>query len=308
MALNEHVEHTTTRMRWLGTLVLLCTAMLWSLNGPLIKLLSQAGEGFTGVSGVTIACYRSLFGGVIFLPLALRRWKTLRHAAVGWPIGSVLAFTLMTACFVIATTQTAAANAIVLQYTSPIWVFLASPLLLHERPQLREGFVLVLVMAGVAIIFFGHATSDVPSLLLGLASGCGYGLLTVALRGLRRVDPSTVVALNFLGSGLLLTPAVAIWATFHLTGHQFLLVLLLSVPQFALPYLMFSWALRHVEAHRAALIVLLEVVMNPLLTYVIVGEPVPVPTLIGGPVILVSVITWVLLTWRASVGSVKRET
>ena len=290
-------------MRWLGILTLLCTATLWSLNGPLIKLLNRSGADFTGVPGVTIACYRSLFGGVIFLPFAIRRWRTLatsstRATTIAWPIGSVLTFTLMTSCFVIATTQTAAANAIVLQYTSPIWVFVLSPLLLGERPRLRDGLVLLLALAGVAIIFFGHAPTHTSALLIGLVSGLGYGSLTVALRGLRRADPSTVVALNFLGSGLLLVPAVAIWATFRLNGHQFLLVLVLSVVQFALPYLMFSWALKHVEAHRAALIVLLETVLNPLWTYVLVGESVPRPTLFGGPLILVSVVGWMLVTWR----------
>lgn len=294
MATPTNEIHTGTRMSWWAIVLLIVCAALWSLNGPLIKLLTQAG-----VPGVTTACYRSLFGGVIFLPLALRGRSTLRRVAIGWPIGSVLAFTLMTACFVIATTQTAAANAIILQYTSPIWVFLLSPLLLHERLRLSDGLVLALAMGGVAIIFCGHATTEAPALLVGLASGLGYGSLTVALRGLRRVDPSTVVALNFLGSGLLLLPAVAIWGTFWLNGYQFVLMLILSLVQMAIPYLLFSWALQRVEAHRAALIVLLETVLNPVLTYLVVGERVPTATLIGGPLILVSVVGWMLLTWRS---------
>jgi DME family drug/metabolite transporter len=289
----ENAARTALRRSWFGVLALIGCATLWSLNGPLIKLLDRAE-----VPGITIACYRSLLGGLVFLPIAARRWRTLRLVSIGWPIGSVLTFTLMTSCFVIATTQTAAANAIILQYTSPIWVFLLSPVLLRERFRLSDGLVLVLAMTGVAIIFLGHATGDVPALSIGLASGLGYGSLTVALRGLRRADPSTVVALNFVGSGLLLLPPVAIWGIFLLNGYQFVLVLVLSVVQMAIPYLLFSWALQRVEAHRAALIVLLETVLNPLWTYLIVHEPVPEPTLIGGPLILLSVISWLLLTWR----------
>ena len=281
------------RRFWLGVLALVGCATLWSLNGPLIKLLTQAGVPF-----VTTACYRSLLGGVLFLPLALRRFRTLQNVPIAWPVGSVLAFTLMTACFVAATAKTAAANAIILQYTSPIWVFLLSPLLLRERLRAGDGLVLALAMTGVAIIFFGHATTEVPALIVGLASGLGYGSLTVALRGLRRVDPGTVVALNFVGSGLLLVPAVAVWGVFALNGYQFTLMLLLSVVQMAIPYLLFSWALQYVEAHRAALIVLLETVLNPLWTYLIVKEAVPAATLVGGPLILLSVVGWTLLTWR----------
>ncbi|MBU0617508.1 MAG: EamA family transporter, partial [Planctomycetes bacterium] len=60
--------HTASRASWFGILALVICAALWSLNGPLIKLLVE-----TDAPGVTIACYRSLFGGAVFLPLALRR-------------------------------------------------------------------------------------------------------------------------------------------------------------------------------------------------------------------------------------------
>jgi DME family drug/metabolite transporter len=300
--------------------VLVITALLWSLNGPLIKLLHDQSRDrlpFTsrsdvkgggavlaspphaaGVAGVTIAFYRSFIGGIVFLPAALRHRRELRRVHWGWPVGSVLTFTLMTACFVIATTETAAANAIILQYTSPIWVFALSPLVLNERPRLLEGLWLLLAMAGVGVILAGQWQTDLRGLLIALGSGLGYGSLTVALRGLRPVRPSVVVALNFIGSGLLLLPAALVAATLLLTGRQWLLMLLLGIVQFSVPYALFSWALQRVHAHQAALIVLLEAIMNPLLTWVIVGEPVPSPTLLGGPLILLSIAGWMAATWH----------
>ncbi len=281
------------RRSWLGIAALVACAALWSLNGPLIKLLHEAGA-----TGISIAFYRSLFGVLIFVPLGWRGWGGLRTVRIGWPVGSVLAFTVMTLAFVVATTRTAAANAIILQYTSPVWVFLLSPLLLGERPHRTDALMLLLAMAGVGIIFLGHRTGDVPALVIGLVAGLGYGALTVALRGLRKVSPSTVVALNTVGSAALLVPVVLLWATFALTRHQLMLLVLLSVVQFALPYLLFSWALQIVEAPRAALIVLLEAVLNPLQTYLIVGERVPTATLAGGPLILLGVAGGLWLQWR----------
>ena len=81
--------------------------------------------------------------------------------------------------------------------------------------QIPGGFGGTIV--GVGIIFFGHPTRELPALCIGLASGLGYGSLTVMLRGLRTVDPGTVVAMNFLGSGLLLIPGVLLWASFVMT-------------------------------------------------------------------------------------------
>jgi drug/metabolite transporter (DMT)-like permease len=275
---------------WPGLIALVVCASMWSLSGPLIKMLHA-----DGVSGWSIAFYRSIIGGVILIPFALRRVRTLRAVSPVWPAASVALFTLMTATFVIATTRTASANAVILQYTSPIWVLLLSPLLLGERPRAREGLVLLIAMAGVAVIFFGHTSADTPALLIALTSGFAYGALTVTLRGLRRVDPLVVTSMNCAGSGLILGAAIAISGTFVLSGKQWILVTVLSLVQFCIPYVIFAWALGRVEAHRAAIVVLLEPVLNPLWTYLVVGEPVPGPTRVGGPMILAGVLAWMLL-------------
>lgn len=273
--------------------MLLACAGLWSLNGPLIKLLDQAA-----VPGITIACYRSLLGGIVFLPFALRRLHTVRRVHPGWPIASMLMFTIMTASFVIANTLTEAANAIILQYTSPIWVFLLAPLLLGERPGRSEGLVLLIAMAGVAVIFMGNPTTSLPGLGVALISGFGYGTLTITLRGLRAVTPTVVAGCNALGSGLLLALPVFIWGRFSLSGYEWFLMLLLALVQFTFPYVLFSWALQYVEAHRAALILLLETVLNPIWTFFFVGEVPPLATLAGGPLILVGVAGWLVLGWQ----------
>jgi DME family drug/metabolite transporter len=283
------------RFRWLGTPTLIVCAALWSLNGPLIKLLSQ-----TGVPGVTTACYRSLIGGLVFLPLALGRRGTLRTVGPIWPIATIVTFTVMTASFVIANTMTAAASVIILQYTSPIWVFLLSPLILRERPARADGLALLVSMAGVGVIFSGSAGTSALGLLVALTSGAGYGTLTVLLRRLRSVSPTVVAGLNAFGSGLLLVVPVAAWGRFELTAHQWGLMLLLALVQFTFPYLLFSWALQRVEAHRAALILLLETVLNPIWTYLVVGEVPPVATLIGGPLVLAGVLVSLALAWRRS--------
>jgi DME family drug/metabolite transporter len=279
--------------RSLAAAALICCACLWSLNGPLIKLLYAEA-----VSGWTIACYRSLIGGLLFLPWAWPRRGSLAAAGCFWPVFSVLAFTFMTASFCIATTMTAASSAIILQYTSPIWVFLLSPLLLHEKPGAAEGLVLLVAMTGVGIIFAGQHQTDAAGLAVALCSGLGYGALTVALRGLRAVNPLVVAALNALSSGVLLLLPVALWGGFGLAPRAWLLVFVLSLVQFTLPYVLFSWALQRIEAHKAALIVLLETVLNPVWTFLLVGERVPLPTLRGGPLILVGVAGWLLLSWH----------
>ena len=173
---------------YLAVAALILCATLWSFSGPLIKLLSGAGGHISPTSGIAIAFYRSLIGGLFFLPLAWSNRRSMGNVQRRWLVGSVASFTLMTGFFVIATTQTAAANAIVLQNTSAIWVFLLSPILLHERPSLTEGAVLLLAMTGVIIVFTGNGATDMSGLVIAMISGLGYGVLTVVLRALRPVD------------------------------------------------------------------------------------------------------------------------
>lgn len=282
---------------WAGIAALVACAALWSLNGPLIKLVNESGEGLPGIA---IAAYRSVLGGLVFLPLAFPRRQSLRNASLPWLIGSVGCFTLMTGAFVIANTMTTASNAIVLQYTAPIWVVALSPLLLAERPRWSESAALLVCMAGVAVIFAWQPRGDLAGLLVALTSGFGYGTLIVALRGLRRVDPVVVVTMNCVGSGLILLIAVGLTVGFAISARQLVLVLVLGVVQFALPYLLFSWALQRVEAYRASLITLLEMILNPVLTMLIVGERVPAATLVGGPLVLLGVALWLTLTWHGA--------
>jgi drug/metabolite transporter (DMT)-like permease len=289
---------TAVQHPWLAVAALIATVTLWSLGGAMIKLLTGVGGHVEGTSGAAIAFSRSMIGGLVLLPMAWRRRDTLRHGSRVWMAACVVAFTIMTICFVVATTRTAAANAIILQNTSAVWVFLLSALFLHERPTLGESAALLLAMGGVAIILFGNGSADISGLLIALVSGWGYGTLTVMIRGLRRVDSMVVVCINCLGSALLLSPML-IWSGGLPRGAGTIgLLIVLSVVQFAGPYVLFSWALKHIQAHRAALILLLETVLNPVLTYLIVNESVPRATLRGGPLIILGVGVSILIAKR----------
>ena len=277
-----------------GTLLILITAVMWSFNGPLIKLLGQAGAG-----AWTIAFYRSLIAGAALTPFALRRIGALRFDR--WLVACVFIYAAMTVTFILATTLTEAANAIALQYTAPIFVFALSPLILRERSPRRDWIVLVVALAGVGVIFAGQGgTPHLPGLLLGIASGMFFGLLTLILRRVRHIDPLLVTWVNNLGSAAILLPAAAAVSTIALDGGQLGLLVVLGVFQFGIPYLLYTSALRHVPAYRAVLLTLIEPVLNPTWTLLIVGEVPTSSTLEGGALIVAAVALQVVLALRRS--------
>ena len=265
-----------------GTLLLVSAAALWSINGLLIKWLYDGG-----MSGLSIAGIRSLVAAVFLLPFALRRWRPI--AEPGWTAATVLMFTGMCATFVVATTLTTAANAIILQYTAPAWVFLLSPWIVRERAEPAQWLAFAVSMAAVALIFGAQYTADSVGLLVGIASGVVFGTQVVFFRRVRDLDPVVLAFLSCAGSALLLTPIALAVSGWQVTLHTGLLVTLAGVVQFGLPYVLYAAGVRHASAQRAVLIIMLEPVLNPIWVFLVIGERPHWSTIIGGGLIVLSV-------------------
>jgi DME family drug/metabolite transporter len=303
---NHRHDEPNQKPYYAGLALVFLAALLWSLNGALIKLVNREGQG---PDAVTIAFYRSLFAGLFLLPLVRGRYRTLRPppgAASRLPIRSsvlvcVLFFTLMTVFFVAANVMTEAANAIILQYTSTFWVFGLSPLILRERPGKRAVAILILAMAGIGIIFAGNLLeaenmrADLLSLIIALASGLFYGLLTMMIRQTRESDSAAVTVMNNLGSALLILPFAFLLGDLLVSARSLGYLVFMGVVQFGVPYYLFTLGLARIPAYQGALITLAEPVLVPVWTYLAVGEKVPVPTASGGAVIMLALVLFVLV-------------
>lgn len=288
-----------------GLLLLFAAATLWSLNGALIKLVYRDGAG---PHPVVIAFYRSFFAGLVLLPLAKGKFRSLRSTAGSRshfginPAATccVVFFTLMTVSFVVANTKTEAANAIILQYTSTFWVFGLSPWFLKESPRSSDKRILALAIVGIGIIFLGNAATDLVGLVIALGSGLFFALLTLMIRRMRHADSAAVTVFNNLGSALLIFPFLFWFGGLSVSPREGVLLVIMGIVQFGIPYYLYSLGLVRVPAYQAALIITIEPVLVPLWTFLAVGEQVPVWTAVGGSFILVALVIFV---WRARRGT-----
>src|SRR5574341_1806239 len=110
-----------------GRWVIVLAGLLWNLAGVFIKSLE--------LHPLTIVFYRSLFASLFFLLFVKAQSWTLSVPL----LVSVASYSAAISFFVWANKLTTAANAIVLQYTAPIFVFLFVRLLFREpisRPNL----------------------------------------------------------------------------------------------------------------------------------------------------------------------------
>lgn len=259
--------------------MLIAAAVLWSLNGLFIKSLVAAGAG-----GWAIAGYRSLFACLFLTPFVLKRRRSIEHR--WWVLAMVLTFTAMCATFVNSMARTTAANAIVLQYTAPVWVFLLSPWITRERAGRGQIASLAFSLIGVAVIFGWQFDLENEGLVLGLASGVVFGLLTVLLRRVRGVNPLVLVWLSCGGSGMVLLAVSFATETTEITGPLIGRLAVMGLVQFALPYVLYSAGLSRVSAQQGSLLILLEPILSPLWVWLAIGEVPHVSTVVGGAFII----------------------
>jgi len=260
-----------------GRIFILLAGLLWSLAGIFIKSLE--------LPAVVIVFYRSLFASLFFLLfLRKRRWKISFHLFI-----SVTSFTAAISCFVFSNKLTTAANAIVLQYTAPIFVFLFIRLLFREPITRGNLTTLLLSMLGVAIIFTGTSgAQDLWGVSVAVLSGFLFAIYMMNLRFLAGYDPLVLTFINNLVCSIALLPFVVSHSTPF--GGQLLALAVMGVVQLGVPYFLFSKGLERLALQEASLIVLIEPVLNPIWVAWGVGEVPSTPTLIGSSVILLSLV------------------
>ena len=259
-----------SRGRWL----IFSAALLWSLAGVFIK--------FLDVPPLTIVFYRSLCACLVFTPCVRRSdWRISPSILV-----SMVSYTAAISSFVAANKLTTAANAIVLQYTAPIFVFLFSRFVMNEKISKLNGCALLLGMFGVGIISLGSAgRPEMAGVLLALLSGLLFAVYIINLQKTRDVNPVYLTWINNLACALLLLAFVK--AELALTSTQLWIVAVMGAIQLGLPYFLFSKGLESVPLQEASLIALIEPVLNPIWVTLVVGEIPSTATIAGGGLILV---------------------
>jgi len=258
-----------------GRLLIVAAAFLWSLAGVFIK--------FLDLPPLTIVFYRSFFAALVFTPFLRRKdWRIDRPILI-----SVITYTTAISAFVSANKLTTAANAIVLQYTAPFFVFLFSGLVLREKISRLNGFALAASMIGVAVIFLGSAGEpEMAGVLLALLSGALFAAYMINLRRTQAVSPVYLTWINNVVCALLLLLVVK--SQLELTSTQLGIVAVMGAVQLGLPYFLFSKGLQTVPLQEASLIALIEPVLNPLWVALTVGEIPSFATLAGGGLIVVA--------------------
>jgi drug/metabolite transporter (DMT)-like permease len=280
-----------------GVLLVLAAALLWSTGGIGIKSV----EG----PPLAIAGWRGLFALPVLGGMLLVRARGAGRAVVlplrkPWAWMGAASYAVMVVAFVVATKLTTAANAIFIQYTSPVYVALLSWPLLRERITWREGVACAGVVAGM-ILFFREGLSGPARAgnIVAVVSSFGAAGLPLALRADQRslaaagaieaADASPALAI-FIGDAVAVLACAPAMLASPPQGGQWLLLAALGLGQIGLPYVLYALAVPRLTALEGSLLPTLEPLLNPVWVALGTGEVPGRVALLGAAFVLGAVL------------------
>lgn len=261
--------------RYLGILQMVVAALLWSTGGLLIKL--------TNLNAFAIAGGRSAIACLLMV-IYLRKPVRLKSRE---GIYGTIAYAVLLIGFVVANKLTTSANAILLQFTAPIWVALFSIKLLKEKPDRVDIATILIVTMGMLLFFLGDINiGNMLGNLIAVFSGIAMALMIIYMKSY----DGEAIDIALIGNLVVAVVCIPSYFATMPTYKDIIAILVLGTLQLGLSYILYTMAIKHVSAIDAVLIPVLEPLLNPIWVFLFTKESPGITALIGGIIILVSVV------------------
>lgn len=267
---------------------------LWGIISLFLK--PMLNLGFSQIQTVTLRCLvAAAVLGVYMLvkDKSLFRFK-LRDiwCFIGTGLVSLMFFSI---CYFYSMTYNGVCVAVILLYTSPVFVMLLSLPLFKEKITYKKLIAVVLTVAGCVFVSgaAGGQSIGFLGIVLGICSGLGYALYSIFSRYAlqRNYNSMTISFYTFLFCGLGCLPfASPVSMALSLSPKAVLYSLGLGVVCCVMPYILYTKGLEYVDNTRASVIVAVEPVVASLIGVFVYNESVTAVKLLGVALVLSAVV------------------
>ena len=269
-----------------GALFVFFAAVLYSIGGLCIKVIPWHSLSINGGRNLVALL---VVGGYLLLKGHRPRWN--RWIALG--AASICGTNIL---FTMANKMTTAANAIVLQFTAPIFVMLLSAVFLRRKPQKLDIAVCGVVFMGVLCFFMeGLGGGETAGNLVALCSGVSYAGVFL-LNDKPDADPISSVFWGDACSAVVGLPFLFGETDFGLIPMTSLVIL--GAFQVGLAYILMCEGLKTTPAVTASLISGIEPVLNPILVAVFYHETIGPLSMLGAVIVVLSIIIYNIVKER----------
>lgn len=282
-----------------GILALVLCGIGWSSAGVFMKYIDASSFTIAGLRSLVafftlLLCTRKLPVIVVRkqdeaveegtkAPVDKKQTLDLWIAAVSYSATMIM--------FCMANKMTYAANAVLLQYTEPIYIVILSPLLLGEKNSKIDYLCVVGVFGGMVLFFadnlFGNNGAMTSRIFWGniiaILSGVTFGLTAMFMRRVKGEATKTSFMLSQIITFIFCIPFII--KNGWLDVRSIIFIVLLGSIQMGIPNYLFAIGIGKVRVLSAVLIEMIEPLMNPIWVAIFYKE-VPTWTCITGGVII----------------------
>ncbi|MDP4094271.1 MAG: DMT family transporter [Bacillota bacterium] len=255
---------------------MIITAVLWSSGGMLIKMANG--------SPLAIASGRAGLAALVIMFYTRFRFERISwNSAIG-----ILTYSFTVIGFVIANKLTTSANAVLLQFTSPVWVALFSRFFLRIKICYSDILSIIILLGGMVLFFAGKLNSGMfLGNLVALLTGISFAGFIVSLK---TVDKGKTIYPIMYGNILTFIVGLPFYSRELFLPHSITGLLLLGLFQVGLAYILYSQAIEYLSALDGIIIPILEPLLNPVWVALTVGEHPSRYAVLGGVIILITMI------------------
>jgi drug/metabolite transporter (DMT)-like permease len=254
-----------------GYIYLVLTALFWSFAGICIRFNNQSALFISVINAMIGVCFN-----LIFNHQKIKLNKTILFAG--------FCQFMMGVTFILANQLTTVGNAIILQYTSMIFVLIYQCIDKRQLPKLKQILIIFVVIVGM-ILFFLDSISFQGLLgnIIAIISGAFYGL-QFYINTKENADPYSSMIVNFLFSIALIGFVIRDFG--NVTIVEWSAMATSGLICAGLGSLCFAKGISKVNALTANIICMLEIIFAPIWAYLIFHETIGQMSLIGAAIML----------------------
>ncbi len=197
-----------SKVRKLGSLWMIVAGFFFAVMGVLVKIESEK------FSSAELVFYRSFFGLVFIFSVTKFKGQSLRTNQISKHLTRSIFGFVSLLLFFYAISELPLATAVTLNYTSPLFMALMTPLMLHEKPKI--SLLIEIIIGFIGVIFLLRPSMHFFELvngLIGLFSGFLAGVVYINVTQLGRSgEPDWRTVFYYT---LACSVGAALWMLFH---------------------------------------------------------------------------------------------
>lgn len=276
-----------------GVFFVVIAAILWSFGGVCAK--------FIRLNPLAISALRGLLAALT-IGFCRKRWIVRPNKIT---LLSSLCIMGTSSLYMVANKMTTAANAIVLQYTSPLFVIIMSLLILKVKPKAIDIAAVAAIMGGVSLFFIEHlGKGELLGNILSILSGVLFAGVFF-FNSLPGANPQEAAYLGCLLNIVWLPLSFSQSGFSDFNFSMLAVVLFAGIFQTGLAYMAFSKGIMTTPPVTASIACTIEPILNPVWVFLIMGERPGLLAVCGAAIVIATVTFYNLVNIKLSQGKHK---